>query len=197
VEALVVRIEPHIEGLSYCHPRDYYRGRDAGSAIRYLVRRPASKADPAAGGWRSVSEELRLGDAKRFKEAADLRTRELWEDARRRGKRLSKNKAPWCVSYLHLVLSPRNREELSVDDFKEIAKPWVVDGNGEEVPHFGAIHTDGRHGPHAHVLVVRDKLKPRELGRLKARTRTLATLVERDRVPRRERTREREIEREW
>lgn len=194
---------PHVESLSYCHPRDYYRGRDAGAAIRYLVRRPASKANPAAGGWHSVPQGLRLGDAKRFKEAADLRTKGLWEDARRRGKRIQKNKAPWCVSYLHLLLSPKNREELSVEDFRELARPWLVDGNGEELPHFGAIHVDGLRGPHLHLLVVRDKLEPGELGRLKASTGALALRLERERLPERERAQERErareyeIEREW
>lgn len=192
------RRNPHVEALSYCHPVDYYRGRDAGAAIRYLVRRPASKSNPAAGGWHSLPHEMRVGNAELFKAAAEVRTKALWGDARRRGKRLWKNKAFWCTSYVHLLISPQNREELSVEDFRYLARPWIVDGNGEELPHFGAIHVDGRRGPHLHLLIVRDKISARELRDLKARTGTLAIRLERgrvpERVPERERTPERSIE---
>lgn len=194
-------------GLTYCHPCDYYGGRNAGAAVRYLVRRPASKADPAAGGWYSIPPRMRLGDARRFAEAADTRTKELWDYARRRGKKLRKIKAPWCASYVHVLVSPKNREGLSVEDFRDLARPWALDGNGDVVPHFGAIHADGRRGPHLHLLVVRDRPSKGELAALKARTGALALRLERERAPERiperertpERTPEREngMEREW
>ena len=200
----MVREVPHVVELSYCHPCDYYGGRNAGSAVRYLVRRPASKSDPAAGGWRSIPPRMRLGDARRFAEAADTRTKELWNRARRRGKRLGKIKASWCTSYVHILVSPKNRGGLTVEDFRHLAGPWTLDGNGDVLPHFGAVHTDGRRGPHLHLLVVRDRPSKGELAALKARTGALALRLERERAPEwvpertqeRERTPERTPERE-
>lgn len=182
---------PHIEDVSYVHAAHYYDGKDAAAAIRYLVRRPGNKMDPR-NGWHSIPRSHRLGNAEAFKAAADSRTKKIWEDAKRRGKTILKNRAPWCASYLHILISPQNREELSVEELKALARYWTVDGNGEELPHFGAVHTDGRSGKHLHLVVARDKIDKRELRELKSRTDALAIRLERERSPERERVRERE-----
>jgi hypothetical protein len=189
----VTRKNPHIEDVNYVHAAHYYDGRDAAAAVRYLVRRPGNKMDPR-GGWHSIPRSHRLGNAEAFKAAADERTALIWEDARKRGKTLIKNRALWCASYLHILLSPQNREELSTEELKTLARYWTVDGNGEELLHFGAVHTDGRRGKHLHLLVARDKIDRRELRELKSRTDALAIRLERGRTPERERVPERHRE---
>lgn len=183
---------PHIQDVSYVHPKDYYGGRDAAAVIRYLVRRPDDKRDPAGGAWRSVPRGHRVGDAKAFKVAAEERTRAIWDDAKRRGKTLAKNKAYWCTSYLHVLISPATRDALSPASLKALARPWITDGNGDTLPHFGAIHTDGRRGKHLHLVVVRDKLDARELRDLKAKTDGMAMRLGPERTMDREMSRERE-----
>lgn len=168
--------------MSYVHPKDYYDGRDAAAVVRYLVRRPNDKRDPAGGSWRSVPREHQVGDAKAFKAAAEERTRAVWDDAKRRGKTLAKNRAYWCTSYVHVLLSPAKREDLAPANLKILARPWTTDGNGETIPHFGAVHTDGRRGKHLHLVLVRDKLDKRELRDLKSRTEGMAVRLGRERT---------------
>ncbi len=181
---------PHIQDVSYVHPKDYYDGRDAAAVIRYLVRRPDDKRNPAGGAWRSVPREHRVGDAKAFKAAAEKRTRAIWNDAKSRGKTLAKNKAYWCTSYLHIVISPANRGGLSPASLKALARPWTADGNGETIPHFGVIHTDGRRGKHLHLVLVRDKLDACELRDLKAKTDGMAMRLGPERTLEQEMSRE-------
>ncbi len=188
----MVRNNPHIQDVSYVHPQDYYDGRDAAAVIRYLIRRPEDKRDPSGGSWRSVPRGHRVGDAKAFKAAAEERTRAIWTDARRRGKTLEKNKAYWCTSYVHVLISPANRDALTPAGLKALARPWTTDGNGESIPHFGVIHTDGRRGKHLHLVLVRDKLDACELRDLKAKTDGMAMRLGPDRTMEREMSRERE-----
>jgi hypothetical protein len=169
----VGRKNPHVEKASYQHPAGYDR-----SAVRYIVylfRRPDDKGHATKNStWTTVSRERRLGDAKTFIRAADGRTRELWKDARERDKNLSKNKAPWCTSFVNVVLSPANRERLSDEDFKQLADPWTKDSEGRELPHVGAVHREGGGRAHLHLAVVRDKFSREELRILKQQTDGLA-----------------------
>jgi hypothetical protein len=98
--------------------------------------------------------------------------RELRKDAERRGKDLSKNKARWCTSFVHLVMSPARRAKLSDEDFRRLAEPWVRDAEGRTLPHVGAVHREG--GGHLHLAIVRDKFSVGELKALKDRTDGLA-----------------------
>lgn len=172
--------QPHIMNVSYVHPADYYDGRDAGAVIRYLVRRPADKRNPSAGGWWSIPRELRVGDARAFTEAANERTRHACGFAKARGKGLSKNRAVWCTSYLHVLISPANRGELDPEQLTALAEVWTVDHHGETLPHFGAVHED-RNGKHLHVVIARDRIGREELKGLKTRTGGLAMELGRDR----------------
>lgn len=182
----MARQNPHIENASYVHPKDYYDGRDAAAVIRYLVRRPDDKRNPAGGSWRSIPRSHRIGNANAFKTAAKERTRTIWDDAKRRGKTLERNKAYWCTSYLHLLISPSNRDDLSLADLKALARLWTTDADGEPVPHFGAVHTDGRRGAHLHLVLARDKLEASELRELKAKTDGMALRLGRERSMERE-----------
>ena len=167
------RRNPHIEEVSYQHPAGYDR-----SAVRYVVylfRRPDNKNNANRNStWTTVSGERRLGDAKTFIRAANERTREIREDARQRGKQLGKNKAPWCTSFVNVVLSPANRGGLSDEDFKQLAEPWIRDSEGRELPHVGAVHREGEGKAHIHLAIVRDKFSRDELEDLKRETDGLA-----------------------
>lgn len=104
---------PNVWDASYQHPA--YYDRSAVRLVVYLFRRPDDKNSASANSsWNTLPNERRLGDAKGFIRAANARTKELREDARRRGKNFAKNKAPWCCSYIHLVMSPSSRARLPV-----------------------------------------------------------------------------------
>lgn len=168
---------PHVQDVGYQHPAGYDRG--AVRLVVYLFQRPNDKKNATKDStWTTVSGERRLGDAKTFIRVANGRTRELWKDAQERGKRLSKNKAPWCTSFVNVVLSPANRERLSDEDFKQLAEPWIKDSEGRELPHVGAIHREGDGKAHLHLGIVRDKFSRDELKGLKQKTDALAMGLE-------------------
>jgi hypothetical protein len=167
---------PNVWDASYQHPAGY--DRSAFRLVVYLFRRPDDKQSASSGSsWGTVPKERRLGDARAFIRAANARTKEIREDARQRGKELRKNKARWCTSFVHLVMSPANRAELSAEDFRRLAEPWVRDAEGRELPHVGAVHREG--GGHLHLAIVRDKFSRDELEALKERTDGLAMGLER------------------
>jgi hypothetical protein len=171
-----VRLEnPNVWDASYQHPAGY--DRSAVRLVVYLFRRPDQEQNAGSGSsWSTVPKERRLGDARAFIRAANARTRELREDAKLRGKDLRKNKARWCTSFVHLVMSPASRAELSDEDFRRLAEPWVKNAEGRTLPHVGAIHREG--GGHLHLAVVRDKFSREELEALKERTDGLAMSLE-------------------
>jgi hypothetical protein len=180
---------PNVWDASYQHPASY--DRSAVRLVVYLFRRRDDKQNASSGSsWSTVPKERRLGDARAFIRAANARTRKLRKDAESRGKDLAKNKARWCASFVHLVMSPSNRAELSDEDFRRLAEPWVKDAEGRELPHVGAVHREG--GGHLHLAVVRDKFSRDELEALKERTDELAMSLER----KLERKLERELARE-
>jgi hypothetical protein len=164
---------PHIEEVSYQHPAGY-----DGSAVRlvvYLFRRPDDRKNAGVGSrWSTVPRERRFGDARAFIRAANARTREIREDAERRGKDLSRNKARWCTSFVNVVLSPSNRAGLSDGDFGKLLEPWVRDADGRELPFVAAIHREEPGRAHLHASIVRDKFGSGELKVLKERTDGLA-----------------------
>jgi hypothetical protein len=162
---------PNVWDASYQHPAGY--DRSAVRLVVYLFRRPDEKKGAGSGSsWSTVPKQRRLGDARAFIRAANARTREIRQDAERRGKDLSKNKARWCTSFVHLVMSPAIRAQLSDEDFRRLAEPWVRDAEGRELPHVGAVHREG--GGHLHLAIVRDKFSVDELKALKERTDGLA-----------------------
>jgi hypothetical protein len=162
---------PNVWDASYQHPARY--DRSAVRLVVYLFRRPDDKQSGAPGSsWSTVPKERRLGDARAFIRAANTRTKELREDAASRGKDLSKNKARWCTSFVHLVMSPARRAKLSDEDFRRLAELWVRDAEGRTLPHVGAVHREG--GGHLHLAIVRDKFSVGELKALKDRTDGLA-----------------------
>ena len=162
---------PNVWDASYQHPASY--DRSAVRLVVYMWRRPDDRRRPHAGSrWHTVPKERRLGDARAFIRAANDRTREIREDAEKRGKDLSRIKAPWCCSFVHLVLSPANRAELPDEALLRLAGPWVRDAEGRAVPHVGAVHREG--GGHLHLAVVRDKFAKGELRALKGRADGLA-----------------------
>lgn len=176
----MARKNPHIEEASYQHPA--YYDRSAVRLVVYLFRRPNDKNNATKySTWTTVPKERRLGDARSFIRAADHRTRELWQDAKQRSKKLSKNKARWCTSFVNIVLSPSNRERrLSDEDFKLLAGPWIRDPEGQEFPHVGAIHRESGAKVHLHLGIVRDKFSREELTILKAETDGLAMSLQRE-----------------
>ena len=162
---------PNVWDASYQHPVSY--DRSAVRLVVYMWRRPDDKRNARASSrWRTVPKGRRLGDARSFICAANERTREIREDAEARGKNLSKNKARWCCSFVHLVLSPANRAELSDEDLRRLADPWVRNVEGRALPHVGAAHREG--GGHLHLGIVRDKFSKDELQGLKGRADGLA-----------------------
>jgi hypothetical protein len=186
---------PNVWDASYQHPASY--DRSAVRLVVYLFRRPDDKQNASSGSsWGTVPKERRLGDARAFIRAANARTREIREDAETRGKDLKKNKARWCTSFVHLVMSPSNRAQLSDEDFRRLAEPWVRDAEGRELPHVGAVHREG--GGHLHLAIVRDKFSREELETLKERTDGLAMGLEQKLEQERELAREgaAEMERE-
>ena len=190
---LVVRKNPHVEKASYQHPASY--DRSAVRYVAYLFRRPLDKNNATKySTWTTVPKERRLGDAKSFIRAANVRTRELWQDAKQRKKKLSKNKARWCTSFVNVVLSPANRERLSDEDFKRLAELWIRDPEGQDIPHVGAIHREGGGKAHLHLGIVRDKWSREELSLLKLETDGLAMSLEREHEHEHEHQRQLEIE---
>jgi hypothetical protein len=167
----VGRQNPNVWAVSYQHPASFVR-----SAVRlvvYMWRRPEDKRNAGASSrWGTLPRERRLGDARAFIRAANGRTREIREDAETRGKDLSKNKAPWCCSFVHLVLSPSNRAELPDEALCRLADPWIRDACSRVMPHVGAVHREG--GGHLHLAIVRDKFSKDELRVLKERADGLA-----------------------
>lgn len=165
---------PDIEDASYVHSRDYYDGRDAGAVIRYLWRRPADKQDPKSGGWYSLPPAQRLGNSESFTAAADERTAGVFAHHRRKGTQIQQNHAPWATSYVHVVISPADRHDLTTDQLRALSEPWIIDQDGEIMPHVGAVHYDGRRGPHLHIAIARDRFTRAELAGLQAATRGLS-----------------------
>lgn len=171
---------PHIEDASYQHPA--YYDRSAVRLVVYLFRRTSDRKNATReSGWETVPRERRYGDARAFIRAANARTRELWEDAESRGKQLRKNKARWCTSFVNVVLSPANREDLSDEDFGALLGPWVRDAEGNELPHVAALHREKGGRAHLHVGIVRDKFSREELKLLKQETDALAMEMELER----------------
>ena len=191
-----MRLEnPNVWDASYQHPAHY--DRSAVRLVVYLFRRPDDKHSAGSGSsWSTVPGVRRLGDARAFIRAADARTKEIREEAQRRGKNLSKNKARWCTSFVHLVMSPSNRAKLSDEDFRRLAELWVRSPGGRTLPHVGAVHREG--GGHLHLAIVRDKFSREELEVLKQRTDGLAMGLEQKLEQERELVREgaAEMERE-
>jgi hypothetical protein len=186
---------PNVWDASYQHPASY--DRSAVRLVVYLFRRPDDKQSAGSGSsWSTVPKERRLGDARSSIRAANARTKEIRREAERRGKDLRKNKARWCTSFVHLVMSPANRAKLSDEDFPRLAEPWVRDAEGQTLPHVGAVHREG--GGHLHLAIVRDKFFRDELEALKERTDGLAMSLERKLEQERELAREgaAEMERE-
>lgn len=189
------RKNPHVEGVSYQHPAGY--DRSAVRLVVYLFRRPNDKKNATRQStWTTVPKERRLGDAKTFIRAANTRTHELRKDSTNRSKKLSKNKARWCTSYLNVVLSPANRGRLSDEDFRELAEPWIRDENGEQLPHVGVIHREGKGKAHLHLGIVRDRFSKAELKALKQETDGLAMSFDLEHEHEHEYERELELERE-
>ncbi len=176
----MARENPDVFDVSYTHPAK--ADRSPARIVRYLTRRPLDRDRPTREGeWQSLPEGRVFGDPEVFKGAANRRTRELREEARRRGKDLSKNKSARCCSYLHVVLSPSRRAEFSDRDFGALLEPWVKDANGRDLPFFAAIHREEEDREHVHVLVARDKIeRKRELPRLKERTAEIVREIERE-----------------
>lgn len=177
-ETAVALRNPHIEDASYQHPA--YYDRSAVRLVVYLFRRTSDRENATReSGWETVPKERRYGDARAFIRAANARTRELREDAERRGKQLQKNKARWCTSFVNVVLSPANRADLSDDDFEALLGPWIKDSDGGEFPHVAALHREKGGKVHLHVGIVRDKFAKDELKLLKRETDALAMEMER------------------
>ena len=167
---------PNVWDASYQHPASY--DRSAVRLVVYMWRRPHDKRNAGASSrWSTLPRERRLGDARSFIRAANDRTRKIREDAKTRCKDLSKNKAAWCCSFVHLVLSPANRAGLSDGNLKRLADPWIRDAHGRVMPHVGAVHREG--GGHLHLAVVRDKFAKDELHALKGRADGLALALSR------------------
>lgn len=185
---------PNVFEVSYAHPAGHRRS--AARIVRYLTRRPLDRDRPTRESeWRTLPKEQVFGDPETFKREASRRTRELREEAERRGKDLSKNKSARACSYLHVVLSPSRRAQFSDADFRAILEPWIKDANGRELPFFGAIHREEEGREHLHLVIARDKVeKRRELPRLKERTAEIVR--ERERMLVREREPEKEFDRE-
>ncbi len=173
---------PHVEDVSYAHPAD--SAKSPAKIVAYCLRRP-HEADTGrrekrrAGAdsvWETLPKEQIFGDPDAFKRAAYARTRALKVDAKRRGVDIRHNKTGvWCNQYMHVVLSPANRRDLTNEDFGELTRPWIRDSNGREIPHFAAVHRDEvERGPHMHLCLVRDKFDPGELRALKEKTDALA-----------------------
>ncbi len=142
-----------------------------------MLRRPDDRANVGPNSkWNTILKGRQLGDASAFVRAANARTHELREDAKKRQKNLAKNKAAWACSFVHLVLSPSNRTKYSDEDLKRLAEPWIRDADGLVVPHVGAIHREN--GGHLHLAVARDKFSRDELANLKARSNALALDLE-------------------
>jgi hypothetical protein len=180
---------PNVWDASYQHPAGY--DRSAVRLVVYLFRRPDDKQSASSGSsWSTVPKDRRLGDVRAFIRAANARTKEIRQDAESRGKDLSKNKARWCTSFVHLVMSPASRAELSDVDFRRLTEPWVRDSSGQTLPYVGAVHREG--GGHLHLAIVRDKFFREELEALKERTDGLAMSLGLER----ELERERELARE-
>lgn len=165
---------PNVWDASYQHPASY--DRSAVRLVVYMWRRPDDKRNAHTGSrWTTVPRERRLGDARSFIRAANDRTREIREDAEARGKDLARNKAPWCCSFVHLVLSPSNRAELPDEALRRLTDPWIRDAEGIALPHVGAVHREG--GGHLHLAIARDKFAKDELRALKGRADGLAVAL--------------------
>ena len=175
---------PDIENASYVMAKDYYEGRDAGHLIRYLWRRPANKQAPRTGGrgsWYTIPANHRLGNAESFTAAANARTSAVFVHHRKKGTQIGQNYAPWATSYVHVVISPRSRDDLTAEQIAALSEPWITDQNGEIMPHVGAVHTDGRRGQHVHIAVARNNFESGELEALKVATRGMARELEAER----------------
>lgn len=174
----MARLEnPNVWDVSYQHPVSY--DRCAVRLVVYLFRRSeAGRHVVPNPSWTTVPEERRFGDAKSFIRAANARTKEIREDAARRGKNLAKNKASWATSFVNVVLSPASRADLSDADFAKLIGPWVRDAGGRAVPFVGAVHREGAGKVHLHLGIVRDKFSPRELRGLKESTDALVMGLE-------------------
>lgn len=147
------------------------RGHSAARIVNYLLRRPDDKARPTRDArWSTIPDEHQVGDARAFKEAADRRKAERLRSARARGKDIEQDHSRKNVQYLHVIISPRSREDFAPEDFRALVEPWVRDARaGCTYEHFGAIHYDDPEGPTLHLVVARDKLKDAELEAAKER----------------------------
>ena len=150
-------------------------GQSAARLVRYLTRRPEDKERPGReSDWHSLPEDQVFGNAERFKEAANRRRREQVESSRQRGTDIGQNHSAQNVSYLHVVISPRSREEFRPEDFEALIDPWIRDRRGRRCEYFAAIHYDDPEGPKMHVAIARDRIhKTKELPRITERTNEL------------------------
>ena len=72
---------------SYQHPAHY--DRSAVRLVVYLFRRPDDRQNAGSGSsWSTIPKERHVGDVRTFIRAANTRTKEIQQDAERRGKDL-------------------------------------------------------------------------------------------------------------
>lgn len=142
----------------------------ASKIVRYLSRRPEDKERATSEDrWRDLDERDTFGNAEAFKEEANRRRAERLASAEERGVDIGQDHSPKNVQYLHVVISPRGREDMDREDFRVLAEPWVRGEDGRLYEHYGAIHRDDPEGPKLHLVVARDKLRARELEAAKER----------------------------
>lgn len=157
----------------------------ASKIVRYLGRRPEDKGRATKEGrWRDLDERDTFGNAEAFKEEANRRRAERLASAEERGVDIEQDHSPKNVQYLHVVISPRGREDMDREDFRALAEPWIRGEDGRLFEHYGAIHRDDPEGPKLHLVVARDKLRTREL--VAAKERGDGLVLERERAMGRE-----------
>lgn len=186
----MAQVNPHIYDVHYTRPTS--GTQSASKAVNYLSRRYEEKEtdndredgqEPGRdSSWYTMPEDQQTGNAERFKEEAKRRSREKIESAQERGKDLDQDHSPGNVSYVHVVISPASRDEMSNEDFESLKEPWIRDRQGNVHEHYGAIHRDDPEGPKMHLLIARDRIdKKRELPEMKEQTAELIARRDRER----------------
>lgn len=170
---------------SYTRPDN--AGQSASRLHKYLEYRQQEheqENDQEQDRYERLDESERFGDAEEWKQAA----RDRADEGRR-------------SAYVHVVISPENGHELTNDDYRELLDEWTTDKNGEQLPHYAAIHRD-TDNPHLHVAVARDKFQKQDLEDRKERTREMVMQqeqthgIEPEYEQQREQQREQEAQRE-
>lgn len=176
------------------------RGQSAARLVRYLTRRPHDKEHPGRESeWESVPEEHTFGNAEAFKKEANRRRREKLHHHERNGSNIEQDHSQQNVSYLHVVISPRSREEFRSEDFEALMQPWIRDRKGRRCEHFAVIHYDDPEGPKMHLAIARDRIhKTKELPHITELTNELVEeremLLERSRYPEHSYTHQRDLQ---